>query len=86
MKAIVQDRYGSPDALRPREVDQPVAADNEVLVRVHAAAVNAHGWHTMRAIRTWRASRCRRRSGSAGPNGGSGAGTSPVGWRRSVGT
>lgn len=48
MKAIVQDRYGSPDVLELREVDQPVAADNEVLVRVHAAAVNARDWHVMR--------------------------------------
>jgi NADPH:quinone reductase-like Zn-dependent oxidoreductase len=48
MKAIVQDRYGSPDVLELREVDQPVAADNEVLVRIHAAAVNAHDWHVMR--------------------------------------
>src|SRR5437867_1851864 len=48
MKAIVQDRYGSPDVLALREVDKPVAADNEVLVRVHAAAVNAYDWHVMR--------------------------------------
>lgn len=48
MKAIVQDRYGSPDVLELREVDKPVAADNEVLVRVHAAAVNARDWHIMR--------------------------------------
>jgi NADPH:quinone reductase-like Zn-dependent oxidoreductase len=48
MKAIVQDRYGSPDVLKLREVDKPAAADNEVLVRVHAAAVNARDWHVMR--------------------------------------
>jgi NADPH:quinone reductase-like Zn-dependent oxidoreductase len=48
MKAIVQDRYGSPDVLELREVDEPVAADNEVLVRVHAAVVNARDWHVMR--------------------------------------
>lgn len=48
MKAIVQDRYGSPDVLELKEVDQPVAADNEVLVRVQAAAVNAYDWHMMR--------------------------------------
>jgi NADPH:quinone reductase-like Zn-dependent oxidoreductase len=48
MKAIVQDRYGSPDVLQLREVDRPVAADNEVLVRVHAATVNARDWHIMR--------------------------------------
>jgi NADPH:quinone reductase-like Zn-dependent oxidoreductase len=48
MKAIVQDRYGSPDVLELREVDKPVAADNEVLIRVHAASVNAYDWHLMR--------------------------------------
>jgi NADPH:quinone reductase-like Zn-dependent oxidoreductase len=48
MKAIVQDRYGSPDVLALQDVDPPVAADNEVLVRVHAAAVNAYDWHFMR--------------------------------------
>ena len=41
MKAIVQDRYGSPrDALKLRQIDQPMVADNEALVRVYAAAVN----------------------------------------------
>jgi NADPH:quinone reductase-like Zn-dependent oxidoreductase len=48
MKAIVQDRYGSPDNLKFEEVDKPTPADNEVLVRVHAAAVNALDWHVMR--------------------------------------
>ena len=48
MKAIVQDRYGSPDVLELRDVDKPVAADNEVLVRVRAASVNARDWHLMR--------------------------------------
>ena len=48
VKAIVQERYGSPDVLEFADVAQPVAADNEVLVRVHAAAVNAYDWHVMR--------------------------------------
>jgi NADPH:quinone reductase-like Zn-dependent oxidoreductase len=48
MKAIVQDRYGSPDILECKDIAAPVAADNEVLVRVHAAAVNALDWHFMR--------------------------------------
>ena len=48
MKAIVQERYGSPDVLELREVDRPVPAAGEVLVRVHAAAVNASDWHVMR--------------------------------------
>ncbi|MEV0292880.1 NAD(P)-dependent alcohol dehydrogenase [Nocardia sp. NPDC050710] len=48
MKAIMQDRYGSPEALEFGDVDPPVPGDDEVLVRVHAAAVNALDWHVMR--------------------------------------
>jgi NADPH:quinone reductase-like Zn-dependent oxidoreductase len=48
MKAIVQDRYGSADMLRLAEVDTPVPADDELLVRVGAASVNARDWHLMR--------------------------------------
>ena len=48
MKAIVQDRYGPPEVLYLADVDKPVAADHEVLIRVHAAAVNAYDWHMMR--------------------------------------
>lgn len=48
MKAIAQDRYGAPDALRLRDVDRPAPAGGEVLVRVHAASVNALDWHYMR--------------------------------------
>ena len=40
MKAIVFTRYGSPDVLELREVEKPAPADGEVLVRVHAAALN----------------------------------------------
>ncbi|MEW2331732.1 NAD(P)-dependent alcohol dehydrogenase [Micromonospora chersina] len=48
MKAIVQDRYGPPDTLTLAEVDTPVPAPDEVLVRVEAAALNAYDWHAMR--------------------------------------
>ncbi|NUW34351.1 NAD(P)-dependent alcohol dehydrogenase [Nonomuraea sp. SMC257] len=48
MKAIVQDRYGPPAVLELREVDKPSPAADEVLVRVHAASVNALDWHFMR--------------------------------------
>lgn len=48
MKAIVQDRYGSPDVLTFSDVDEPAPAANEVLVRVRAASVNAYDWHVMR--------------------------------------
>ncbi|TWP47790.1 NAD(P)-dependent alcohol dehydrogenase [Lentzea tibetensis] len=48
MKAIVQDRYGSVDVLELREIERPVPGDDEVLVRVRAASVNAYDWHFMR--------------------------------------
>jgi NADPH:quinone reductase-like Zn-dependent oxidoreductase len=48
MKAIVQDRYGPPDVLELKDVAKPAPGDNDVLVRVHAAAVNALDWHHMR--------------------------------------
>lgn len=48
MKAIVQTEYGSTQMLSLQEVDKPVVPDNGVLVRVHAASVNAGDWHLMR--------------------------------------
>jgi NADPH:quinone reductase-like Zn-dependent oxidoreductase len=50
LKAIVQDRYGSPDVLELREIERPTASEDEVLVRVHAASVHADVWHAMRGI------------------------------------
>jgi NADPH:quinone reductase-like Zn-dependent oxidoreductase len=47
MQAIVQERYGSPDALRLREVARPVAGDGEVLVRVRATSVHPDVWHVV---------------------------------------
>ncbi|MFI6824523.1 NAD(P)-dependent alcohol dehydrogenase [Micromonospora sp. NPDC050187] len=48
MKAIVQDRYGPPETLTLADVDTPMPAAGEVLVRVEAAALNAYDWHAMR--------------------------------------
>lgn len=39
MKAIVCTRYGPPEALQLREVETPIPAENEVLIKVHAATV-----------------------------------------------
>jgi NADPH:quinone reductase-like Zn-dependent oxidoreductase len=47
MKAIVQDRFGPPEALELREIDEPRAGDGEVLVRVRAASVNPADWYAM---------------------------------------
>jgi NADPH:quinone reductase-like Zn-dependent oxidoreductase len=50
MKAIVQDTYGSSDVLELREIDKPEIADDEVLVRVHAAGVDRGVWHLMTGL------------------------------------
>lgn len=49
MKAIVATKYGSPDVLNLEEVEKPAPKDNEVLVKVRAASVNAGDWHLLRA-------------------------------------
>jgi len=48
VRAIVQDAYGSPDVLQLKEVADPALKDNELLVRVHAAALNAGDVFSMR--------------------------------------
>ena len=50
MKAIVQARYGSPDVLQLKDLDKPVVKDDQVLVRVRAAAVNIGDWHLLRGM------------------------------------
>jgi NADPH:quinone reductase-like Zn-dependent oxidoreductase len=50
MKAIVQEGYGSPDVLQLRDIEVPPIDDQGVLVRVHAASVNALDWHTTRGM------------------------------------
>jgi NADPH:quinone reductase-like Zn-dependent oxidoreductase len=50
MKAIVQDTYGETDVLELRDIDKPEIADDEVLVRVHAAGVDRGVWHLMTGL------------------------------------
>ena len=47
MRAIVQDAYGSPDVFRLTRISTPDVADNQVLVRVHAAGLDRGTWHLM---------------------------------------
>ncbi len=48
MKAIVFHNYGSPDVLKCEEIEKPTAGDNEVLIKVRAASLNALDWCLMR--------------------------------------
>jgi NADPH:quinone reductase-like Zn-dependent oxidoreductase len=48
MKAIVYERYGSPDVLELRDVEKPAVTDDGVLVRIRAASTNPYDWHFMR--------------------------------------
>jgi NADPH:quinone reductase-like Zn-dependent oxidoreductase len=50
MKAVVYRCYGGPQVLHVEQVPKPVPADDQLLVRVHAAAVNPLDWHYMRGV------------------------------------
>ena len=47
MKAMIYEKFGGPEVLQLRDVDMPVPAEDEVLVRVHAASVNPFDWHML---------------------------------------
>jgi len=49
MKAIVQTEFGTADVLRLEEIDRPtIKEDSQLLIKVHAAAINPLDWHEMR--------------------------------------
>jgi NADPH:quinone reductase-like Zn-dependent oxidoreductase len=50
MKAIVQDAYGSAEALQLEDIDRPAPGDGEVLVRVGAASLFIGDWHVMTGL------------------------------------
>jgi NADPH:quinone reductase-like Zn-dependent oxidoreductase len=47
MKALTQDRYGTADVLRFRDLERPIPGDRQVLVRVVAAGMDRGAWHFM---------------------------------------
>ena len=48
MKAIVRTAYGPPDVLKLEEIEKPAPEANQVLIRVHAASVNAADYRPLR--------------------------------------
>ena len=68
MKAAVYDRYGPPDVVQIADVDKPVPADNEVLIKVRAASLNPVDGHLMRGPLPLRlmTGLCKPRSGRLG--------------------
>jgi len=47
MKAIMYEKYGSPDVLQLKEVEKPAPKEDEVLVKVHAASINYIDWQVL---------------------------------------
>src|SRR6478672_8102743 len=50
MKAIVYRSYGSAEALRCEDIPKPIPKDNEVLIKVRAAALNPLDWRMMGGV------------------------------------
>lgn len=48
IKAIVYRCYGATDVLKFEDIEKPAPADDEILVKVHAASINPLDWHFMR--------------------------------------
>jgi NADPH:quinone reductase-like Zn-dependent oxidoreductase len=48
MKAVVFSRYGGPEVLQLVDVDTPAPGPTDILVKVHAAALNPVDWHFVR--------------------------------------